>query len=112
MPSGQVSFVPPPQVRGVSASPPAQNGQDGLMQQLAQMTGRDKSQTQLAGPVLAQGLSLLRQAAQLDPRIAPLIEQALSAFEGGKAVEKPHHASRSRSGGGNMLPSPGGAILP
>lgn len=103
MPDSRVTYLPPPRIPGVS-SPPTQ---DGLMRELAGMAGGgDGQQQEMAGPLLMQGMTALQQAATLDPRIAPLIQKALSVLQGGI------HAPNARAGqsGGSMSASPGGVV--
>jgi hypothetical protein len=95
-------FMPPPQIPGLSA----QSGSD-LIQTLAEgRGGESESRKDLAAPLLAQGISLLQQAATLDPRLAPQIEQALSGLQPGSPLPN-KSASAHKSGG---LPTPGGRI--
>lgn len=105
MAQGRVTFLPPPQVPGVSEGEPSQ---EMLMKQLAMaggdMPGMGREQ---ASQMIAQGMMLLQQAAMLDPRIAPLVRRALEPLMGGLGSPSLSAPQKDRSSG---VPTPGGYI--
>ncbi len=80
MPSQDRAYRPPPDIAGVTEAMDKKR----LTKQIADTMGaRDSEQTaMLAAPLFEQGMMQLRQAAELNPRLAPMVRKALGVLTG------------------------------
>ena len=69
-----------PTVPGVTKSESPTSGKDMMGDMIAQMAGKMPGPRQSAGDKVAQAVQLLREAAQQDLRIAPLVNGAIQAL--------------------------------
>jgi hypothetical protein len=70
-----------------------------LVGQLARMTARHRGR---APELVRQAISNLRLAAQLDSRLAPVIDKAIAALSGPEASERDTTSVDKNSGGGAL----------
>lgn len=104
---GRITFAPPSIMPGVTRMPPNQGM---MLKQLANRGAEqeDESGQAQASDLLKQGITKLQQAAALDPRIAPLVQKALSPLMGGEGA--PELSMKDQTVRSNYGPSPGGRI--
>ena len=81
-----------PTLPGVSKTDAPATGKDMMGDMLAKLAGGSPGPRSSAGDDIAQALQLLRQAAQKDPRIAPLVNSAIQSLVTGSQAGGPQPA--------------------